>query len=96
MDIINATIQADLSVSSVEEGLLRLNPKDLEKVFLLVADNYNFSFIWNLFSDELKDKKDINKLNFSISNIDTSPTLATDSWMLIDYGTNTMYYSEGA
>ena len=38
MEIINASISADLSECSIEQGLLVLKPKDMSKVFLLVAN----------------------------------------------------------
>ena len=91
MDIINSRIPADLSVSAVEEGLKRINSKNLNKVCLFVAGNYNFNYIYRLFYPG--DKNDVNFIKFN--KIDSSEILEKDSWMLIDYSTNIIYYSAG-
>ena len=95
MKIINANIQADLSVCSIEEGLLQLKPKSMAKVILLVSGSYSFQDIYSLFNHN-QIKTDISKIMFSLENVDSSEILINDSWMLIDYESNTMYYSEGA
>jgi len=91
MDIINASIPADLSVSAVEEGLRRINSKNLNKVCLFVSSSYNFNCIYKLFYPG--NKNDVNSIEFN--KIDSSEVLEKDSWMLIDYSTNIIYYSPG-
>jgi len=92
MKIVNADVPMDLCQTAVEEALLELKSKDLSRVVLLASSSYGFSYIYDLavfFKEE-------NPFGFSLTNIDTSPVLAKDSWMLIDYSTDTMFYSKGA
>lgn len=95
MDIVNANISADLSVCAIEQGLLTLNPKDMDKVFLLISNNLGFNAIYEIFYQRYKNKKLINKFNFPLAHIDTSNVLSKDSWMLIDHDTKRIYYNEG-
>lgn len=86
MDIINASISADLSVTSIEEGLAQLNNKNTKEIKLLVANTHSFSEVYEITQE----------LNFPLRNVDTASILKEDSWLLIDYRNKRMYYSEGA
>jgi len=88
MDIINASIPADLSVSAIEEGLKRINATNLNKICLLVSGDYSFNYIYSL----LKNDKNY-VLPIKIDKIDSSKVLEKESWMIIDYSTNVIYYN---
>lgn len=96
MRIINAIIPADLCEAAIEESLLKLKPKNIEKVILLVSSSYSFHYIFTLFGIYNDEIDNINTIGFPLKNVDSSEVLETDSWMLIDYDSQTMYYSEGA
>ena len=89
MEIINASIQSDLSQCALEEGLNKLESKNLFRVFLFVSSSYTFSYIFDVI-----DSSKI--IGIPMKNIDTSDILEKDSWMLIDYMNKKIYYNEGA
>ena len=96
MEIINAKIHVDLCACAIEEGLNTLKSKDINKVFLLTATRYD-KFLLNLIHIHRFQLDDFaNKIIFPPDNVATSKTLIKDSWMLIDYVSNQIYYSKGA
>ena len=84
MKIINAKISSDLCELAIEEGLRQLKNKDINKVFLLASTEYKFFNLFQL----------ANEVNFPYINIDTSEVLKRDSWMLIDYESDTIYFNK--
>lgn len=86
MDIINANVSTDLSETAIMEGLCILQSKNLNKVFLLTSNTYNFNLLYQI----------CKALDFPYQNVDSSGVLSYDSWMLIDYIKNIIYYSKGA
>ncbi len=96
MKIINAKIHVVLCASAIEEGLNTLKVKNIGNVFLLTSPKY-VEFIFRLVLIHKFQLDDLSeKVSLPISNIDTSKTLKKDSWMLIDYTSNQIYYSKGA
>lgn len=92
MKLINANIDTDLSYHAINAGLSLLASTDLSHVKLLTSSSYSFQDIYNIINKEyfLKNQK------FSYDNVDTSEILLRDSWMLIDYSLEKIYYSPGA
>lgn len=92
MELINASIPSDLSACAIERGLKQLGTTDLINVRLLVSPNDSFQTIFQIINKYTF----LNSKQFSYSNVDTTDILKTDSWMLIDYEQEKIYYSPGA
>jgi hypothetical protein len=96
MKIINAKINSDLCACAIEEGLNSLKSKDISKVKLLTSTSYNIIFIHTILSRnkfKLNDHSDA--VSFLYSNVDRTTVLEKDSWLLIDYSNNKIYFSGG-
>ena len=85
MKIILPSIPADLSEASLEYALEKLSVKNNFKVVLLVSNNYNFSDLFQL----------AKKFNLNYNKIDSSGVLEKDSWMVINYASEEIFYCGG-